>query len=175
MTTTSEMRAAAEKATPGPWKEFICDDGGQWSGWPLSISAVNDEDKCIVRPGGQYPYAWDAAVSQREAVANARFIALANPTNVLALLDEVEALRARVERLSPLVRTETAPSETAIQVQLAAEVERLRAAADEFLRVDEQISHANRYGRDPGQEAYDDWAEKRGRLRALLTPAAEKV
>lgn len=65
------------KHTPGPWRVFICDDGGQWSGWPLSINAVDDEDKSIVRPGGQYPYEWDATMSQHEAIANARLIAAA--------------------------------------------------------------------------------------------------
>lgn len=69
--------SAIGQATPGPWEVFICDDGGQWSGWPLSVNAVNDPDKCVVRPGGQYPYEWDAAMSQREAVANARLISAA--------------------------------------------------------------------------------------------------
>lgn len=68
---------STEKFTPGPWRAFICDDGGQWSGWPLSISSVDDPDKSIVRPGGSYPYRWDAAMSQREAVANAHLIAAA--------------------------------------------------------------------------------------------------
>lgn len=63
--------------TPGPWAVHIDDTGGEWSGWPLGIDAVNDEDKTIVRPGGFYPYEWCAAVSQREAVANARLIAQA--------------------------------------------------------------------------------------------------
>lgn len=67
----------AEKHTPGPWKVFIDDSGDEWTGWPLSIYAENDEDKSIVRPGGQWPYKWDAAMSQREAVANAHLIAAA--------------------------------------------------------------------------------------------------
>lgn len=74
--------------TPGPWRVFICDDGGEWSGWPLSICSVDDEDKSIVRPGGSYPYEWDAAMSQREAVANARLIA-ASP-DMLTALQQVE-------------------------------------------------------------------------------------
>lgn len=65
------------KHTPGPWKLFIDDTGGQWSGWPLCIDAENDDDKTVVRTGGQWPYEWDAAMSQREAVANARLIAAA--------------------------------------------------------------------------------------------------
>lgn len=78
--------------TPGPWEVFICDDGKQWTGWPLSIDASDEEDKTIVRPGGFYPYEWDAAVSQREAVANAYLIAsspdmLAALTAALPLLE----------------------------------------------------------------------------------------
>jgi hypothetical protein len=64
--------------TPGPWKLFIDDSGGPTSGWPLSITAPEThQDKVVVRTGGQWPYEWDAAVSQVEAVANARLIAAA--------------------------------------------------------------------------------------------------
>ena len=65
------------KFTPGPWTVVIDDTGGQWTGWPISIAAANEEDKSIVRPGGQWPYEWDAAMSQREAIANAHLIAAA--------------------------------------------------------------------------------------------------
>lgn len=70
--------------TPGSWEVFICDDGKQWTGWPLSIYASDDEDKTVVRPGGFYPYEWDAAVSQREAVANAYLMA-SSPDMLAAL------------------------------------------------------------------------------------------
>jgi hypothetical protein len=73
------------KHTPGPWRSIIDDTGGQWSGWPLCITAENEDDKSVVRPGGQWPYEWDAEISQREAVANARLIASAP--------DLLEALR----------------------------------------------------------------------------------
>lgn len=63
--------------TPGPWRSVIDDTNGQWSGWPLCIVPENDDDKSVVRTGGQWPYEWDAATSQREAVANARLIAAA--------------------------------------------------------------------------------------------------
>jgi len=77
--------------TPGPWDVFICDDGKQWTGWPLSIDASDEEDKTVVRPGGFYPYEWDAAVSQREAVANA-FLMAASPDMLTALIAALPVL-----------------------------------------------------------------------------------
>jgi hypothetical protein len=97
MTLTPEHLAAlkevASRATPGRWQAFICDDGGQWSGWPLSVSSVDDPEHTVVRPGGFYPYEWDHKTSQYEAVANAEHIAAFNPTTCLKLLEEVERLR----------------------------------------------------------------------------------
>lgn len=72
--------------TPGNWTVFICDDGGQWSGWPLSIG-TDDPERTVVKPGGFYPYEWDRGVSQREAVANAHVMAAS--TTMLALLKEL--------------------------------------------------------------------------------------
>ena len=79
--------------TPGPWKVFICDDGGRWTGWPLSISAANvlnsnGDPRTVVRTGGQYPYEWDHGTSQDEAVANALLIAAAPD-----MAAEIEKLR----------------------------------------------------------------------------------
>lgn len=75
--------------TPGPWRAFIDDSGdNRWSGWPLSVESVNEEDKTVVRTGGQWPYEWDAKTSQHEAVANARLIALAPD-----MVAEIERLR----------------------------------------------------------------------------------
>lgn len=85
--------------TPGPWKVFICDDGREWTGWPLSITAdsvvnANGDGRLIVRTGGQYPYQWDHGTSRDEAVANARLIAAAPD-----MAAEITSLRAEVERL----------------------------------------------------------------------------
>lgn len=76
------------KHTPGPWRSFVNDSGGRWSGWPLSVVADHDEGKVVVRTGGQWPYEWDEDISQQEAVANARLIA-ASP-DLLSALREVE-------------------------------------------------------------------------------------
>ena len=76
------------------------DTGGPTTGWPLSIESTVEEDKSIVRPGGHYPYEWDASMSQTEAVANAWLIAAAP-----ALLDGVRkalgALNAMPRRTLP--------------------------------------------------------------------------
>ena len=89
-------REALVDVTPGPWKEFIDDSSGQWTGWPLSIAATSIEDKCVVRTGGQWPYEWDAKTSQHEACANARFIAAAR--------DLVPAMAVRIEAQEALLR-----------------------------------------------------------------------
>lgn len=66
------------KFTKGPWEVFIDDCGDKWTGWPISINAPNIHEDCmVVRTGGQWPYEWDFAISQREAVANAHLIAAA--------------------------------------------------------------------------------------------------
>lgn len=64
--------------TKGPWRLVINDTGGRWSGWPLCICPEDGgDDRSVVRPGGQWPYEWDAHTSQMEAVANGRLIAAA--------------------------------------------------------------------------------------------------
>jgi hypothetical protein len=80
-----------DRHTEGPWEVFIADDGGEWTGWPLSIEAANEVDKTVVRPGGFYPYTWDASVSQTEAVANAHLMA-ASPDMLTALRAALPAL-----------------------------------------------------------------------------------
>jgi hypothetical protein len=79
--------------TPGPWEVFICDDGGKWTGWPLSINPGYDENKSVVRTGGQWPYEWDSKTSQDEAVANALLISAAP--------DLLEALESLIRSNSP--------------------------------------------------------------------------
>ena len=51
---TRRAREALVDVTPGPWKDFIDDSSGQWTGWPLSIDATSIEDKCVVRTGGKW-------------------------------------------------------------------------------------------------------------------------
>lgn len=98
---TDTLAGLLAECTPGPWKVFIDDTGGQWSGWPLSINAPSITDKTVVRPGGQWPYEWDAKTSQHEAVTNAHLIALAPElaAAVIALRAQAAKDKARIERL----------------------------------------------------------------------------
>lgn len=73
------LRAAAEAATPGPWA--VCDEG-------YGEQYVYDE------PTGNM--CWTPDLPDHWQPHDAAFIAAANPTAVLALLDELGALRAKV-------------------------------------------------------------------------------
>jgi hypothetical protein len=111
------MRRDREAGTPGPWRVFIDDSGGRWVGWPLSIEADSITDKSIVRPGGHWPYEWDAKTSQHEAVANACRIA-----RVPAMEAEIERLRGEVADYLPML--DAAEFNASI---MAAEIEHLTA------------------------------------------------
>lgn len=74
-----ELKKAAEAATPGPWKYYKDDNfiqsedvRARISDWPVTRST-------------------DVGTDQRNN--NAAFIALANPTTILALLKVVDAAR----------------------------------------------------------------------------------
>lgn len=65
----ADLRRLAEAATPGPWEQS---EGGMY------VDVVDD----------------DSQVAEVIRRADAAFIAAANPAAVLALLDEIERLRA---------------------------------------------------------------------------------
>jgi hypothetical protein len=78
--TPDELRTLAEAAMPGPWEDGDIEPGavlhkGSVIFWVLSVGNADD--------------------SARDAA----YIAAANPTAILALLDERDALRAALSRL----------------------------------------------------------------------------
>lgn len=94
----AEMRAAAEKATPGPWSLSI------FGGEP-SVTVVPDEHgyspriACFAHFEGKNLRGEAMETANRGMrIANATLIANANPQTVLSLLDEVEALRKALTR-----------------------------------------------------------------------------
>lgn len=83
------MKAAAGKATPGPWVAFTHTDSRTFS------VHTPDDKRCgdVIK--------WAGFDGQRKAKANAEFIALANPANVLALVEALEKAQKRIDELLP--------------------------------------------------------------------------
>ncbi|HIG8523467.1 TPA: ead/Ea22-like family protein [Klebsiella pneumoniae] len=80
------LKAAAEKATQGNWRAFQYHDGRCGIG-----GGHNDEIMVCEHISKERPH-------------DAMFIALANPANVLALVEALEYYKSREERVTSLVR-----------------------------------------------------------------------
>lgn len=98
---TNDLREKAEAATPGPWEAT---DGVVWIDTREQVCCGRGYQECCGEPdviGGQEKVADTNA-------PNAAYIAAANPAAIIALLDELDALRAKVksqtEALNGLVR-----------------------------------------------------------------------
>lgn len=97
------LREAAEKATKGEWRAFT------GAGGTCSIHTAGDE-----RFGDVVD--WPGFDGQRNAKANAKFIAAANPATVLALLDELEAEKERSEEFLRQARSFREAHESASEI-----------------------------------------------------------
>ncbi|HHH9365828.1 TPA: ead/Ea22-like family protein [Pseudomonas aeruginosa] len=78
MTNHAELRRLAKAATPGPWEYQA----------PLKILAADRTSIVLIAL---------SHANYREDEANSRLIAAANPKTILALLDEIDGLRSRLE------------------------------------------------------------------------------
>lgn len=85
------LKAAARKATPGQWMAFTHADSQTFS------VHTPDDKRCgdVIK--------WAGFDGQRKAKANAEFIALANPANILALVEALEKARAGEKQWSEVV------------------------------------------------------------------------
>lgn len=91
---TERLRQLAAAATPGPWEPELGEDRNT-----VDVFAESEEcDLICTRTGGKM---WGERLSPK-SIANAEFIAAANPMAVLALLDEIEA----GERADALIQEE---------------------------------------------------------------------
>lgn len=79
---TAALRAIAQAATPGEWRQHLVDN-------TTIISGTRDEICCTF-----YPEA-----DQEQCEANAAHIAAFSPATALALLDEMDRLRAELRHL----------------------------------------------------------------------------
>lgn len=81
------MKAAAKKATPGQWVAFTHTGSRTFS------VHTPDDNRCgdVIK--------WAGFDGQRKAKANAEFIAMANPANILALVEALEKAQRYIEEL----------------------------------------------------------------------------
>lgn len=95
--THADLKEAAEKATPGPW---FNDGGIIWYDSREQVCCGKGYQECCGQPdikGGQEQL---GEASEK----NAEFIALANPSRILSLIEENERLR---EALTPFAEFNT--------------------------------------------------------------------
>ncbi len=106
------MKAAAEKATPGEWwADEVKNEGCYGSGddcvegftsyaiygsdGQTLFDSLNSDAACISEEyDGEGHVAWDETAQR-----NAEFIALANPANILALVEALEKAQQRISQL----------------------------------------------------------------------------
>ncbi len=91
MTDHAELRRLAKAATPGPW---VTD--AQQNGAIFNIESESG-DMCIAM-SQENPAPTRLEINEQRR-ANAEFIAAANPKTILALLDEIDRLKAESDRL----------------------------------------------------------------------------
>lgn len=132
MTDYQKLRRLAEAATPGPWRTYRESD--------FDGIMIESDSKCICAFD-----TWEHRPDEREP--DAAFIAAANPTTVLALLDDNEALRKQLD-----IATELLDSRNKQLAAAQAEVDVLRAAvkhgAEQYRAMTAARDRAVRIARD---------------------------
>ncbi|MDY1084386.1 ead/Ea22-like family protein [Pseudomonas aeruginosa] len=88
MTDHAELRRLAKAATPGPWR---VQTGCSWR-----RIGTDSGDGDVLRPCTHPNDGWPDIVAPAE---NLKYIASANPKTILALLDEIDGLKAEKEAL----------------------------------------------------------------------------
>ncbi|MBY9835067.1 ead/Ea22-like family protein [Pseudomonas aeruginosa] len=91
MTDHAELRRLAKAATPGEWSAVW--EEGDDTAWPNLFPIIQAENgETVIGNEGFYS-------DLEQDKANAQFCAAANPKTVLALLDEIDGLKAENEAL----------------------------------------------------------------------------
>ena len=116
------MKAAAEKATPGPW--YLHDKPCEAGNYGIDTSDKEFLAEAVVWWGFARQSIW------REE--DAKYIALANPANILALVEALEKAQAaerRWHRVASRIHEQACESDVKID-----ELEAIRAAAEKLVR-----------------------------------------
>ncbi len=108
-----KLKAAAEKAKPGPWERVLGDDSSD-----------------VIVPGGNADTGEnmiaDCHWNERHQ-ANATFIAAADPTTILALIERLEGRDALLERALPWLKKLRAEALNGIPYELNATIAGIEA------------------------------------------------
>ena len=122
------MKAAAEKATPGEWwADEVKNEGCYGSGddcvegftsyaiygsdGQTLFDSLNSDAACICEEyDGEGHVAWDETAQR-----NAEFIALANPANILALVEALEKAQQRIIELENYAEAEAVGADKAAE------------------------------------------------------------
>lgn len=113
------LKAAAEKATPGEWVYFP-------ENTSIEYDVGSDESQ------GSILYVDSGDFTQPQTDRNGEFIALANPANVLALVDALEKAQRYIEELREW--NAGLAQESCERQQLISELEPISAAAEKLVR-----------------------------------------
>lgn len=89
---TARLRALAEAATPGPWEADGNEVSQHWSRPEPWKTVASSEVACM-------SYCYGGSGRGIEDEADAAYIAAADPSTMLALLDEIESLRDQVDSM----------------------------------------------------------------------------
>lgn len=88
---TNKLKELAERATPGPWSAAW--EEGDDTAWPNLFPVIQaGNGEVVIGNEGFY-------TDLEQDKANATFCATANPKTVLAMLDEIDRLKAENEEL----------------------------------------------------------------------------
>ncbi|HBQ3454763.1 MULTISPECIES: ead/Ea22-like family protein [Klebsiella pneumoniae complex] len=113
------LKAAAEKATPGEWVYFPKNTS-------IEYDVGSDESQ------GSILYVDSGDFTQAQTDRNGEFIALANPNNVIALVEALEKAQRYIEELREW--NAGLAQESCERQQLISELEPISAAAEKLVR-----------------------------------------
>lgn len=179
------IKTAAEKATQGEWwADEVKNEGCYGSGddcvegftsyaiygsdGQTLFDSLNSDAACISEEyDGEGHVAWDETAQR-----NAEFIALANPANVLAL---VEALEKTQQRISELEEAEQKLCAANVTLDARAELADRQLAELESRTVKLPQRHSMLLREDFSEDYHTEMAYKADEVQASLTAAGIKV
>lgn len=156
MTDHAELRRLAKAATPGEW--YAVWEEGDDTAWPNLFPIIQAENgETVIGNEGFYS-------DMEQDKANAQFCASANPKTILALLDEIDRLRSRLEIDERTPQDGIACRDETIKV-LDEKCDRLKVENERLL---DELSACTEHPGGCGywREAAKRRAEERDRLKA---------